>query len=135
MRMPTFALTDDEIARLTGYFRAIAPPNPRPSDAPAGATAAAGKELFELLKCQQCHVLGSIPRDQPTSNLAPDLRIAHDRLQPEWIDAWLRDPSAILPGTRMPSFWPDYPQSFYAPLDRNGAAQIRAIREHLLTLR
>jgi cbb3-type cytochrome oxidase cytochrome c subunit len=135
MRMPTFALTDDEIARLTGYFRAIAPPNPRPSDAPAGATAAAGKELFELLKCQQCHVLGSIPRDQPTSNLAPDLRMAHDRLQPEWIDAWLRDPSAILPGTRMPSFWPDYPQSFYAPLDRNGAAQIRAIREHLLTLR
>ena len=37
--------------------------------------AAVGKEMFELLQCQQCHVLGAIPKDQPTSNLAPDLRM------------------------------------------------------------
>ena len=47
------------------------------------------------------------------------------------MDAWLRNPGAILPGTRMPTFWPDYPKSFYAPLGRDGSAQARAIREHV----
>ena len=80
-------------------------------------------------------MLGTIPRDQPTSNLAPDLRLSAERLQPDWILSWLQNPSAILPGTRMPTFWPDYPTSFYPPLDKDGAAQIRAIRDHLLNLR
>jgi sulfur oxidation c-type cytochrome SoxX len=134
VRMPTFQLSDVEVARIGGYLRAIAPSNPRPSAAPPGATASAGRELFELLKCQQCHVLAAIPKDQPTSNLAPDLRLAHDRLQPEWIDAWLKNPSEILPGTRMPTFWPDYPKSFYPPLGGDAAVQVRAIREHLVAL-
>jgi mono/diheme cytochrome c family protein len=135
VRMPTFGLGDAEVGAVSEYFRAIAVPNPAPQTAGAVPSPDAGRELFELLKCQQCHVLGSIPKDQPTSNLAPDLRMAHERLQPEWILAWLENPSAILPGTRMPSFWPDYPKSFYPPLDRDGARQIRAIRDHLLTLR
>ena len=134
VRMPTFALSDDEVERAGNYLRAIAPSNPEPSAAPGGVTAAAGKELFELLKCQQCHVLGDIPRDQPASNLAPDLRMTRERLQPEWLLAWLRNPAAILPGTRMPTFWPDFPKSFYPALEGDGAKQVRAISEHLRTL-
>lgn len=135
LRMPTFGLADDELERVGEYFRSIAPENPKPTPLPDGVSAAEGRELFELLKCQQCHVLGSIPKDQPTSNLAPDLRMAHERLQPDWILAWLRNPGAILPGTRMPTFWPDYPKSYYAPLDKDGAKQVRAIRDHVLALR
>jgi mono/diheme cytochrome c family protein len=135
VRMPTFALTSAQIETAGEYLRAIAPSNPPPSPAPPGVTPAAGRELFDLLKCQQCHVLGSIPEGQPPSNLAPDLRLSHQRLQPEWVIAWLQNPSAILPGTRMPSFWPDYPTSFYPPLERNGAAQVRAIRDHVMSLR
>ena len=135
VRMPTFGLSDDGVAVVGNYFRGIAPENPKPAANTPDVTAASGKALFELLKCQQCHVLGAVPKDQPTSNLAPDLRRAHERLQPEWILAWLRNPGAILPGTRMPSFWPDYPASFYPPLDRDGQQQVRAIRDHLLTLR
>src|SRR4029079_3847653 len=71
----------------------------------ASATEGGGKQLLETLKCQQCHVLGVIPKDQPTANLAPDLRMAPDRLQSDWILEWLKRPSAILPGTRMPAFW------------------------------
>src|SRR5262249_5428732 len=106
----------------------------------------AAKQLFELLKCQQCHVLGTIPKDQPTSNLAPDLRMAPERLNPDWILEWLKRPSDILPGTRMPAFWPDYPRSMYArqlrgfewlPEHMSGTAdaQIRAIRDYLLTFK
>jgi hypothetical protein len=61
--------------------------------------------------------------------------MARERLQPEWVLAWLRNPSAILPGTRMPTFWPDYPKSFYPQLDGSAEAQIRALRDHVLTLR
>ncbi len=134
VRMPTFGWNDDDLDRVSEYFGEIAPPNPKPTDAPA-PPGESGKELFDLLKCQQCHVLGSIPTDQPTSNLAPDLRMARERLQGEWVLAWLRNPSAILPGTRMPAFWPDYPKSFYPPLDRNADAQIRALRDHVMGLR
>ena len=79
-------------------------------------------------------MLGDIPRDQPASNLAPDLRMTRERLQPEWLLAWLRNPAAILPGTRMPTFWPDFPKSFYPALEGDGAKQVRAISEHLRTL-
>ena len=80
-------------------------------------------------------MLGAIPKDQPTSNLAPDLRMASERLQPDWIMQWLKKPSDILPGTRMPAFWPDYPKSFYTQMGGDAEAQIRAIRDHLLTFR
>ena len=133
VRMPTFGLYASDIERAGDYLRLIAPENPalEPS---TPETTAAGEALFVLLKCQQCHVLNNVPSDQPTENLAPDLRLAAERLQPAWIQAWLRNPTAILPGTRMPSFWPQFPQSYYEPLGRDGAAQIRAIRDHLLTL-
>ena len=80
-------------------------------------------------------MLGAIPKDQPTANLAPDLRMASERLQPDWMLEWLKKPSAILPGTRMPAYWPDYPKSFYPQLGGDAEAQIRAIRDHLLTFR
>jgi hypothetical protein len=96
-----------------------------------------GRDLFTVLKCQTCHVLGAIPADQPVSNLAPDLRMTHERLKPEWILDWLRNPARIQPGTRMPQFWPTppYPKSPYPQLGGDAEAQIRAIRDHLMTLR
>ena len=35
----------------------------------------------------------------------------------------------------MPAFWPDYPKSFYPQLGGDAEAQIRAIRDHLMTFR
>ena len=61
--------------------------------------------------------------------------MAPDRLQPEWILEWLKRPSDILPGTRMPAFWPDYPKSSFPQLNGDAEAQIRAIRDHLLTFK
>jgi mono/diheme cytochrome c family protein len=139
VRMPTFGLDDPNINGVINYFGGISN-NMTPFEThevvrTASNETGGGKALFELLKCQQCHVLGEIPKDQPTSNLAPDLRMSSERLQPDWILAWLRKPSDILPGTRMPAFWPDYPKSFYPQMNGDAEAQIRAIRDHLLTFR
>ena len=93
--------------------------------------------LFEELKCQKCHVLGAIPKDQPTSNLAPDLRMVSDRLNPDWLLPWLKNPAAFLPGTRMTQFWPadTFPKSPYPDLGGDADAQMRAVIAHLLTLK
>jgi len=138
VRMPTFGLEDEHWNTVLDYFSAISEtvghfrtdPTITLSDVPAE-----GQELFELLRCQQCHVLDSIPDDQPSDNLAPDLRMASERLQADWILEWLREPLAIQPGTRMPMLWTELPQSFYPQFDQNGERQILAIRDYLLTFR
>ena len=138
VKMPTFGLDDQNLNGVIRYFGSVSNtigPFQTHETVRASNTEAAGKPLFELLKCQQCHVLGTIPKDQPTSNLAPDLRMASDRLQPEWIMQWLKKPSDILPGTRMPAFWADYPKSFYPQLNGDAEAQIRIIRDYLLTFK
>ena len=80
-------------------------------------------------------MLGTVPKDQAPTTLAPDLRMSSERLQPDWILDWLKSPLTILPGTRMPVFWADYPKSPYPQLGGNADAQIRAIRDYLLTLK
>lgn len=138
VKMPTFGLDDPNLNGIIRYFGSISNsigPFQTHDVVRTANEDASGKQLFEMLKCQQCHVLGTIPKDQPTANLAPDLRMAPERLQADWIMQWLKKPSDILPGTRMPAFWPDYPKSFYQQLNGDAEAQIRAIRDHLMTFK
>ncbi|MGE3176033.1 MAG: c-type cytochrome [Vicinamibacterales bacterium] len=138
VRMPTFGLDDQNLNGIISYFGAQANEMGSfrtPQIVHTAASTTAGKEMFDLLKCQQCHVLGAIPKDQPTSNLAPDLRMAPERLQADWIVDWLKNPAALMPGTRMPGFFPDYPKSFYPQLGGDAQAQIEAIRNHLMTFK
>ena len=138
VRMPTFGLDDVNVNGVIRYFGAVSNtvgPFQAHVTPVSNAEDAGGNALFVKLQCQKCHVLGAIPKDQPTSNLAPDLRMASERLQPDWILQWLKSPLAILPGTKMPAFWPDFPKSYYPDMGGDGEAQIRAIRDHLLTLR
>jgi hypothetical protein len=62
--------------------------------------------IFTNLKCTSCHVIGE-PNLTPEekAKAAPNLLMAKDRLRAEWIVKWLSNPDAILPGTRMPSFF------------------------------
>ncbi len=138
VRMPTFGLDDPNLNGVIRYFGSIAKsvgPFQTHEIVRTASDEATGKQLFETLKCQQCHVLGTIPKDQPTSNLAPDLRMAPERLQADWVLQWLKKPSDILPGTRMPAFWPEFPKSYFPQLGGDAEAQIRAIRDHLFTFK
>jgi mono/diheme cytochrome c family protein len=138
VRMPTFGLDDARVNAVIRYFGATANSigTFRTYD-PKQITelATPGHDMFELLKCQSCHVLGTIPADRPPDNLAPDLRMAHERLQPDWVLQWLINPQRIAAGTRMPQFWPDYPKSAFPQLDNSAEKQIQSIRDYLFTLR
>ena len=137
VRMPSFGLDDAHWNGVLDYFAAISDvvgPFRTHELTTDAATLQTGEELFELLRCQQCHVLDTIPDSQDVGNLAPDLRMARDRLQPDWILDWLITPLDIQPGTRMPAFWTEYPESFYPQFNQDADAQIASIRDYLLTL-
>jgi cytochrome c2 len=138
VRMPTFGFDDVNVNGIIRYFGAVSNsigPFQTHITSVSNAQDTGGKALFDVLQCQACHVQGEIPKDKPVSSLAPNLGMAYERLQPDWILQWLKNPGAILPGTKMPQFWPDYPKSPYPQMGGDGDAQIRAIRDHVLTLR
>ena len=98
----------------------------------SGETLAQGKKIFDQLQCLSCHVLESKASYTPAeaATLAPNLRMAHQRLRPEWVVDWLRDPQVIDPGTRMPSY-------FYSEgvrLYEDAEAQMQALRDHVMSL-
>ena len=136
VRMPTFGLDDVHWNEVLDYFAAVSnvggPFQTHESTADA-ETVRTGEELFDLLQCQSCHVLDTIPEGTLLSNLAPDLRMVQERLRPDWILEWLIRPLDIQPGTAMPTFWTEYPGSLYPQLDQDGVAQIAAIRDYMLT--
>jgi cytochrome c2 len=103
---------------------------------------AAGKQLFEQLKCALCHIvegkalgkpLAEIP-EEDLPRLAPNLSLAQRRLQRDWlVGKWLPEPLAQVPGTRMPQF--EYGTAI-APnvLDGDGRKQIEALVDYVLSL-
>jgi mono/diheme cytochrome c family protein len=135
VRMPTFGFDDAHANTAIHYFQGLSNTLEPFRTYDVVKEDPAGKALFEKLQCQKCHVLGEIPKDQPTSNLAPDLRMVHDRLNPDWLMPWLKNPASFLPGTRMTQFWPDYPKTPYPDLGGDADAQMKAVINHLESLR
>ena len=136
VRMPTFGLDDAHWNDLLDYFAAVSDvtgPFSTHEVVANATTLGTGEELFELLRCQLCHVLDTIPEGQDPSTLAPDLRMARERLQPDWVLEWMIRPLDIQPGTNMPTFFTEYPGSLYPQFDQDGVAQIRSIRDYMWT--
>jgi hypothetical protein len=59
------------------------------------------------------------------------LTLAHNRLNPQWIDKWLQDPQKLQPGTKMPSFYPGGPDNVLGGKDDK---QIEALRDYIMWL-
>lgn len=145
VRMPTFGLSDAEANVLVKYF-ALEGRTRFPYETPqidmSPDHLAAGKQLFEQLKCALCHIvegkalgkpLAEIP-EEDLPRLAPNLSLAHQRLQRDWlINKWLPEPLAQVPGTRMPQF--EYGTAI-APdiLGGDGQKQREALVDYILSV-
>ena len=63
----------------------------------------AGKKIHEFGACNNCHFYGEIMPLQGPQTWAPNLAMTKERLRPEWVVDWMRDPQKIMPGTKMPA--------------------------------
>ncbi|HTX19698.1 MAG TPA: c-type cytochrome [Bacteroidota bacterium] len=136
VRMPTFSLTEDEINTVTKYFLALSGQSLEMRDyasfTPDPHLLADGTKLFNTFQCIKCHQLGGAQIDP--KSVAPNLELARNRLKPEWVISWLRNPEAIQPGTMMPGYFPDGQSPLPDVLKGDATLQMRAIRDHLFTL-
>ena len=74
---------------------------------------------------------GAKTPEGPKEGWAPDLTMARQRLNPNWILKWLKDPQKVQPGTKMPSFYPGGPDDVFGGDEER---QIRAIRDYLMVI-
>jgi nitric oxide reductase subunit C len=123
LRMPQFNMSDKDAATLADYISMVLQhpaANPATVDAKqfTPGMAALGKELYEVkYQCQACHTIGS-----KGGYVGPNLSNSGNWLTPVWIEAWLRNPQALLPDTIEPrrSFTED---------------EVKALTAYLMTLR
>ena len=134
-RMPTFHFTEEESAAIGRYFSEVDQvqyPFISTDIATDAQRLAIGADLFAKMQCSSCHPTSSaLPPGKAPEDLAPNLQLANDRLRPEWVLQWLLDPQKIMPGTRMPTFYPDGKSPFPNILNGDAKAQIQAVRDHL----
>ncbi len=107
VRMPSFDLTDDEWNSVIKAFQHLDANTLAFESAHGFNTSStefkAGGKLEELGACNNCHFYGSTFPKQGAQTWAPNLAMTKDRLRPEWVVEWLRDPQSIMPGTQMPA--------------------------------
>jgi len=91
---------------------------------------AAGRHLVggQALSCIKCHDFGP---HSSTGIRAINLTTMHQRLRPEWVDRYLRDPQLYRPGTRMPAPWPFGMATIRDVLNADVNLQIAAVRLYL----
>lgn len=134
IRMPTFHFDSHEADTVVNYFTSLSgvqvPYEFLNTNLIANPTLEAGAKLMskDYFNCFSCHQQGDKKPEGPPTGWAPDLGLAHSRLNPEWILLWLKNPQAVQPGTKMPSFYPGGPDDI---LGGNEPEQIKAIRDYI----
>jgi cytochrome c2 len=141
VRMPTFPLTQDEALTLARYFAAVdRQVFPFERDSSLGVRPPdyflRAARLFNDpdVKCASCHVRGALKPQGDPSGWAPDLALAGVRLRPAWIADWLRDPQKLLPGTKMPTFFPEGDTRYQRTFPGKAEEQIQALKDYVLSL-
>jgi mono/diheme cytochrome c family protein len=123
LRMPQFNMGDKDATTLADYITMVLQhPSANPASAEGKqftpAMAALGKQLYEVkYQCQSCHTIGGAG-----GYVGPNLNNAGNWLTPAWIEAWLRNPQALVPDTIEPR------RTFTEE-------EIKALTAYLMTLR
>lgn len=94
-----------------------------------------GEALFKGLGCFGCHQVKGF---ENLEKVGPDLSRIGQKVHAPWLIAWLRNPRALRPRTRMPNFWPVPVDSAgreiaSSPLVRQREEETKAIAAFLLS--
>jgi len=140
-RMPSFDFTEEELDVVIKHFRGkdeVEETFGETYATPTRESLVAGKLIFEQLSCIQCHDitdnLKGVSEEASSSELAPNLLLSRDRLRHEWIIDWLSDPEGLMPGTTMPSFFPEGFSPLPDILEGDAMKQMVALRDYVINL-
>jgi cytochrome c2 len=139
IRMPTFQFSDQELEQLVRYFKKrdkaeglIETLNIKVTpEEVAAAQTLMGPNNFN---CTSCHIMGSDRPEGGITVIAPDLAKVHERIRPQWLNQWIRDPGKMIPGTRMPGYYPEPNSGPKDILGGDDEKQIQAIVDYLMTI-
>ncbi|NOZ68505.1 MAG: c-type cytochrome, partial [Deferribacteres bacterium] len=74
---------------------------PMSSELPEAAEFSYGWRLFREYNCIGCHKLSGYRRPE---HIGPPLTSIGSKVNRDWLVRWLKEPRAVLPGTKMPAF-------------------------------
>jgi mono/diheme cytochrome c family protein len=103
VRMPHFNMPEQDAVTLADYLSTtLRKPDVNPAAVDEGnfspQMAEHGKQLYEVkYQCQSCHTIGSAG-----GYVGPSLNNVGNWMTPAWIEAWLRNPQALVAGAIEP---------------------------------
>ena len=139
VRMPSFTMiSDDDWNTIIKYFQlkdgqtnSYEDPH---SIAKNSTTYRAGEVIQDMGACNNCHFYGDQKPKQAALSWGPNLALTKERLRPEWVVDWFRNPQMIMPGTKMPAPYipTDEPLSSVKETWGNDVAKLHSDPEKLL---
>jgi mono/diheme cytochrome c family protein len=107
--MPNFQLPDEDIRDISAFLMAQSTPNPagnrEPPPVPDDAAAQQqGASLYGESFCASCHATQNAAGTLVGGTLGPELTRVGSKVKTAWLAAWLRNPGAYDPDTKMPHY-------------------------------
>ncbi|MBI2067820.1 MAG: c-type cytochrome [Deltaproteobacteria bacterium] len=141
VRMPNFGFTDEQANAIISYFSSLngvrpdfySPTKP-PVMSPDVRQAAEKLISRDYFSCYSCHARGGVVPPGAPAQWGPDLALVRERIRPEFIPEWLKDPQKFTPGVVMPGFLPNDESAPQEILGGSSRKQSEAIRDYLLNL-
>ena len=105
--MPNFKLSDDDARDVSAFL--IANSAPLPGDtttlsAKASTDPTAGATLYGESFCASCHAVQNAAGNLVGGDVGPELTRVGNKVKPEWLQAWLRNPRSYDAETAMPHY-------------------------------
>jgi mono/diheme cytochrome c family protein len=103
-KMPRFELKGEAIHALSAYLMTFRDPAIDRASEPEG-DAEAGATIYREGQCIVCHVTKEDNDGNPVGGVSgPDLRKIGNKVEPRWLVAFLQNPHAFRPVTKMPGY-------------------------------
>src|SRR5208283_3031022 len=105
--MPNFKLSDNDARDISTFLVANSTPLPGDSvtlSAKPSSDPAAGASLYGESFCASCHAVQNAAGNVVGGDVGPELTRIGNKVKPEWLRAWLRNPRVYDSGTAMPHY-------------------------------
>ncbi|MGI9101455.1 MAG: c-type cytochrome [Terriglobales bacterium] len=106
--MPNFGLTDDDARDVTAFLisqsTSLALPSAQTAARASAVDPTAGASLYGQSFCASCHAVQNAAGNMVGGDFGPELTKIGTKAKPEWLEAWLRNPAAYDPDTKMPHY-------------------------------